>query len=728
MKLICLFFIAIIASTNLYSQELPEFLENGNYEPHNEKLQHEHINCKHHYSDKLMSGESIIDWRPYDVLNYDLFLDWTGPLSKNYDSEDYRHYNGVNKIKIKIDSANTQKVEFDARGMIIENVQVNGADAVYSFNNLKGIIDINLGKTPEIGEEFNITIFYEYVHESNIGAYFYPKHTFSGWSPYGDSLFTLENIAYTSSEPENARYWMPCNDNPHDKAYSKISIKVPEGYQAASNGLLKNVITADGASTYYWEHEFPIATYLMVATASKFYHWKEDYTKKTNDETIEILYYVWEDDYEKDFENDTLVHDASKAFANTTSMIDMYSGYYGEYPYEKYGIVALDPYNIGGMEHQTLSTIHRNWLYGTAEVGLAHELSHHWLGDKITCATWSDLWINEGGATWSEAIFVDPSFGDYYYEYMDYNARVYFRRDIRFGIPIYGIPTGALFSNPYYQLSYQKASWIYHMLSEIYGRDNFLSALRYMMDKYAFESIEAYQFIETLDEFFTANPVEIAYDFDLYQYFDQWLFSAGHPIYDIDVIIHSAFPANPSDEMSSSCEVTLTQLQKQLISNSSLVPETFDTPVTLKFYADDELKHTETVFNSEVQETFFIDLDFVPDTVVIDKNTLLCQMNNYSVEYQTDVEVNEDASWVKISPNPAYSGNYAIASININKAENVNIGVYDISGRSLMLLSNETLDAGQHSFSINTANLPAGIYIVKYIIGNRLYTKKLTII
>ena len=123
----------------------------------------------------------------------------------------------------------------------------------------------------------------------NQGIYFFPKGT---WDDYlKDS--TKEDLAYTMSEPTDAHFWMPCNDQPYDKAQSEISIIVPNGIEAASNGTLISKESYDSTSTnWHWKSDEPIATYLMVADASTFVHWTQTHQRSSAPgDTVHLEYY-----------------------------------------------------------------------------------------------------------------------------------------------------------------------------------------------------------------------------------------------------------------------------------------------------------------------------------------------------------------------------------------------------------------------------------------------------
>jgi aminopeptidase N len=178
-----------------------------------------------------------------------------------------------------------------------------------------------------------------------------------------------------------------------------------------------------------------------------------------------------------------------------TAMLEKFSEFFIEYPFEKYGMVAVQPYSWGGMEHQTITTINRSWLRGRSDGGIAHELVHQWFGDMITCASWADLWINEGAATWGEALWS-------YFWGSDaaYNNNILGKRwgylyygNFKYTMPAYDVPSNQLFNYP---ITYCKSSWIYHMLYKMLGEEAFRQILRNMLNEYAYQPISSQQFID----------------------------------------------------------------------------------------------------------------------------------------------------------------------------------------------------------------------------------------
>ncbi|MFN3781107.1 MAG: M1 family metallopeptidase, partial [Candidatus Kapaibacteriota bacterium] len=452
---------------------------------------------------KNFSSEAVLGLtkKPYDVLEYDLFLDWYNVM-KNPSSMDSidRVWWGRNIIALKSLEPNLELIELDAVELFIDSVFVeihNQKTKVFPTPKISnGKLRVSLPTKLNLDEVCKVTIYYTYarnIPESNYRGFFlYPKGKFVGRlpAPFYDSVFVEERIAYTMSEPEDARYWLPCNDAPYDKADAKITVRVPKDYLVASNGYLSEVATdGDTAKIFFWVSDKPLTTYLIAVTASKYVMFDDWYRKVTSpQDSVEIKYFVWEKDY-KATKTDGSEYNAKNTLQTTPKMMEFFSKIFVEYPFIKYGIVALMPFHFGGMEHQTITSINRVWLRQNVQFGLAHELAHQWIGDLVTCATWNDIWFNEGGATWSEALYAENLWGKSGYDYFILSARREYLRKGGIELPaIYGLPTNTIFGD-YAVLVYQKSSWVFHMLKENLGDSLFFRIFRKFLVDYAYKSI-----------------------------------------------------------------------------------------------------------------------------------------------------------------------------------------------------------------------------------------------
>jgi aminopeptidase N len=663
--------------------------------------------CSHfpHYSLTGNQHEiTAITPRPYDVILYDLFLDWYNVLKNptGMDSLD-RIWYGNNNITIKIKQNNLTQIEFDASNLVIDSVKVIYNNQFYTITptpKISGnLLKVSLPFQTFEGDTLVVSIKYTYARnikfENYRGFYLYPKRMYVGSlpAPFYDSVFVEEKLAYTMSEPEDARYWMPCNDAPYDKAEEKITVRVPIGYTVASNGLLEKLETdGDTAKIFHWVGDKPITTYLMSVTASKYIKYSDWYRKTTNPkDSVEVQYYVWEKDY-LSTKTDGSEYNARNTFSTTTAMMGFFSKTFIEYPFVKYGMVSIMPFNFGGMEHQTITSVNRVWLRVNSQFGIAHELAHQWLGDLVTCATWNDIWFNEGGATWSEALWAEKIWGKNGYNSLLQNSRSKYLRDGGLNLPaIYGLPTNTIFGT-YAVLVYQKASWVYNMLKNMLGDTTFFAILRDFLRDYAYQSIETQDLINYLTNKFPNPPI------DFETFFEQWIFKAGHPVYSASFSINSF----QNDSGYYNANVILSQVQSK-----TGVSDVFQTPIRLAFIKNDSVFY-KTFINNQRTQTYSFALPFFPDSVFIDTTFVLCEVT----ETYLTAESNQGGCPEGISPNTISPNDIQQLTLCVPTTSHYTIRIYDLLGRLIETIYDGDLDEGSRLIPFSVNKLSRGLYFI----------------
>ncbi len=683
----------LLLSSAAYSIQ-PEYLNpNGTFLEYELRLKQQKE--LERYKQKPISTPNI---RNYDALKYDLELDWTVPLS----SEPIKYeFDAVNNITALIKDDETSVLEFDAQNMGITKVEINGINSAAS-NLADNILSVELPEIANSGDTLQIKIAYKFIGSDTLGFYLYPKGLLVGYGASGESVYTEERIAYTMSEPNDARAWMPCNDVPSDKAIATISIKVPEGFTAVSNGMLKEIIgTEDNNLIFVWSDSLPVSTYLMAATASKFVSYSEWYKPNgAEGDSVELSYYVWESDLTNE-KTDWTVYNAKNAFAPTMFMMENFVEKFGTYPFKKYGQVALQPFYFGGMEHQTITSINRSWLRGNQQAGIAHELAHQWLGDLVTCENWENVWFNEGGATWSEAIWAE-SWGqwDWYLKYMEAVAKQYFNRPILKEYPIYGISSNDAFSNPFVYLVYNKASWVFHQLRIMLGDDVFFPALQNLFKKFAFSNINISQFQEYFESEIANPPVP----FNIF--FKQWLEDPGHPIYLISA---------STQKIGEQYELTVDTKQVQ---EGNGIPDVFHTYLPIVAY-NHENESVFFVVNEQREQEYKFQLDFLPDSVKIDTRMVLAEASMSEVIVSAADDKPLDFG---VCPNVVQANDY----INIHTSESGLIELYDLLGNRIDVINSGASQFNNTNF-YKMPNLPAGQYFIKLTNQNGTSLKKIIV-
>jgi aminopeptidase N len=201
------------------------------------------------------------------------------------------------------------------------------------------------------------------------------------------------------SEPTGASTFFPVNDHPTDKATYAFEVTVPAGQVAATNGLLvEQRDTGDGRTTWVYEARDPMASYLVQVAIGDY-----ELVDAGEVEGVRVRHAF----------HRSLVDEARVTTERTAEMIQLLDDVYGPYPFEAYGVVAVDEELGFALETQTLTIIGSDIARQGrgADSILAHELAHQWVGNSVSPATWKDIWLNEGFASYTEWLLAERTGG-----------------------------------------------------------------------------------------------------------------------------------------------------------------------------------------------------------------------------------------------------------------------------------------------------------------------------
>jgi aminopeptidase N len=308
---------------------------------------------------------------------------------------------------------------------------------------------------------------------------------------YGDTPEDYRPAVFSVSQPWSAHSWWPCKDHPGDKATARIAITLPPDYVGVSNGTLVLEEEIDGYwHRVVWREDYPIATYLVSVAISTYQSWHEICPGQAG--PVLLSYYVYPPDREG----------AELDLAPTCRMMQFLENLFGPYPFgaEKYAQAAM--VWGGAMENQTVTSHGRFVMAGTGryERLIMHEFAHQWFGDYLTPAHWRDIWLNEGFARYSEALWLEHTEGRQ--SYLDYMARIGPERhpDLFASMGILTDPDPILPN----LLVYNKGAWVLHMLRGYLGDDDLFFNLLY---HYATEPRLAFGNVTTADFLTVASRV-----------------------------------------------------------------------------------------------------------------------------------------------------------------------------------------------------------------------------
>ena len=397
------------------------------------------------------------------------------------------------------------KVFFDSVGLTIQSVTLNRAAIKFETSADKLIVP--LPAAAKAGDKFEIVIRYE--GKPAKGMYFilpdkdYPERPRQIW---------------TQGESEDTRYYLPTYDYPNDRLTTETILTVPASWITVSNGKLMNVSEAGkGLKTWYWKESVPSSTYLITVVAGEF------------DEITDTWHGIPVTYYAPKGRGDRLPLN----YGRTPAMMELFSKKFGvDYPWEKYAQVMVDDFVAGGMENSSATTNNSNSLvhpklapeYFTGEDDLiSHELGHQWFGDLVTCKDWGDIWLNEGFATFLEAVWTEAHYGKDQADYERWNnAREWFESNSLWNKPI--VRHDFDDSSEFDGNAYNKAGWVLYMLREQTGEDAFYRGLKYYLE------VNRGKSVVTAD---LAKAIEESAHVNVDQFFSQWLYGAGAPRFDL---------------------------------------------------------------------------------------------------------------------------------------------------------------------------------------------------
>ncbi len=377
--------------------------------------------------------------------------------------------------------------------MVVGGVWLDGAPVLFTHANDQ--IEIDLGQSFDVDDAFAVRVEYG-------GA---PFHLSAAAGYSGTHGSPAVDVIATHSQPFNAPAWWPCKNSIDDKFTMDMWVTSPDWMTVASNGRFDGVDTLSGSrARYRWAETFPISVYLVSIAATNYSHWTEYYVHSSG--LMPVEFYIYPED----------VSTVQPLLVDVVSMIETFSDpdCFGEYPFleEKYGIAQFE--GCCGMEHQTITS-----QGSFPERRTVHELAHMWWGDAITCATWHDIWLNEGFARYAESLWHERKPGGSHAAYLSHMMAY---RPSSFGGTVYRYDistSGQIFSGTNV---YNKGSWVMHMLRHVLGDDVFYDVLAEYRQTYEDSSATTADF-----QFIVESVSGRAMDW----FFDQWVYQGGAPYY-----------------------------------------------------------------------------------------------------------------------------------------------------------------------------------------------------
>lgn len=434
-----------------------------------------------------------------DVLNYTINLNEINFSTFTIDA--------CTQIEITAKQDGITALPFDLLQLEIASITIDGSNvADYSYNDT--LLIIPLASPINIDDTLDVEVCYS--GNPQIESY--------GWGGFHFNSNYAYNLGVGfAADPHNyGRVWFPCFDEFHDRATYDIFATIPEDKTVVCGGEKVNEINnGNGTKTVHWNLDKSIPTYLASIAV-------DDYVQLTQD------YYGIQDTFPLDmYVRQNNVEDAEASFINLPQIVEAFEYYFGAYPWNRVGFVSTD---IGSMEHATNIAYSRSAINGNLnyEWLIAHELSHMWFGDKVTCASGWDMWMNEGWAVFCESVYKEYVYGKDAYDEYQREKQIDVIRSCHTAdggyYPIYGLSHDLTYG----ETVYQKGGCIVHTMRGYMGDDLFFPTVRAYLEEYAYD----YATTEDMKNFFS--------DFsgiDMTDFFDGWVYAEGFPHFSVDSFI-----------------------------------------------------------------------------------------------------------------------------------------------------------------------------------------------
>jgi len=466
----------------------------------------------------------------------------------------------------------------------------------------------------------------------------------SGFGSFEQTTHNGDPIIWTLSEPYGAKGWWPCKQDLVDKIDSiDVYLKTPvfnptnETYVAVSNGLEMSQTVEGSDKITHFKHGHPIPAYLIAIAVTNYEVYSHEVPN--NGTPFDIVNYVYPED----------LTSAQASTGVTVDIMNIFTDLFEEYPFsdEKYGHAQFGW--GGGMEHTTVSfmgSFNRNLI--------AHELAHQWFGNKVTCGSWKDIWLNEGFATYLSGLVIEDLDGEN--SFKTWRQQRVNNITSQPGGAVYlsdqdTTSVNRIFSG---RLSYNKGAMVLHMLRKKLGDTDFYQGLQ---DYLATPEL-AFDYAKTQD---FNNVMELSTGENLDEFFDDWIYNEGYPSYAVNW-----------NQNGNQLQLVVSQTQ----SHPSVSFFEADVPIRIVGTLGETLvvNLDHTVNN----EQFFETVNFTAQEVLFDPDYHLISKDNSVILSNSEFVLNDDIS---IYPNPTSS------VINIEKPELVtieNIKVYNSLGQLLL--------------------------------------------
>lgn len=562
---------------------------------------------------------------------------------------------------------NMSTITFDmSNSMTVSSVTLNSQSLTFVQNTNKELV-INFTTPISTGTSATVVITYAGPPDP------------SGFGSFVNTQHNGTPVMWTLSEPFGARDWWPCKQDLNDKVNTiDVYITAPSQYTSVANGLeVSQNITGSNKTTHF-HHGYPIPAYLIAIAVTNYQiHNQQAGLGTTASPFFPIVNYMYPET--------ATANIASVAI--TPTIMNFFEATFTPYPFrnEKYGHAQFGW--GGGMEHTTVSFMTANSGGSYSRSLIAHELGHQWFGDKVTCGSWRDIWLNEGFATYLASMVIENLDGNT--AFVADKENMINSITSQLGGAVYLTATEAENVNRIfnYRLSYQKGAMVLEMLRWKMGNTMFFQALR----NYLNDANLAYAYALTPN---LQTHLETVYGNSLTEFFNDWIYNQGYPTYTIGVN-----QINPTQ-----VQITVNQTQ----SHSSVT--FFEMPIEIRLKDALNQEFNVRLENTSNGQQFLVNVPFAVTEVIFDPNKHLISKNNNVTLKNASFELLES---IVLSPNPVNS------YIEISLPSTVFLEKVELFNPLGQLITEKNVT----QFSVE--DLPSGLFIAKIYTNQGIVVKNL---
>ena len=639
-----------------------------------------------YFLENTFSGPLNYIEQPYDVLEYNLIIDLSSTTYKqaaghNQITVYWKNHNSDNQFIYHLVSLKTDSIFIDGK-KTVPLIHGNEKDGDFYIS---ATVPGGIHKDTSI-----VDIFY--------GGIMTSIDDYGGVNYWNGILFNM-GTGFYNKYISAARHWMPCYDHPSDKAKFKASFIVPKGKKVASNGkLVKTEYLDNGTDIIHYEHNYQIATYLMNFAMGDL----QLFENKYNEIPIEIYGF---------HEDSTL---CSYFYHYLPKMVEAYEYYYGKYPFEKVGYVNVDNIQWGALEHQTMISLDRSWVFDSQSFNdslnyvIFHELAHQWFGDAVSILDFRDVWFSESFADYSESLFYEYFYSHHPSFNKEYGFEIYIKKTIadmneylnsaipnEGYLPLYDFKSINPTASNYPYTIYFKGGVVIQMLRYKIADEAFFASLKDIQANFKYKNITTTE-VKTI--------FEKHYGSDLTVFFNQWIYSLGYPVLDIK-----------TSQNADNLVLNIKQIQ-----NSSWGIFT-DFPLNIKIKTESSVIDSTIIINEKTQN-ISIELNsnkiISKSDIVINKSEKFVTLMTYNLSI---TDVNDEIS------NKNYSlvnrGNSLEVDYSNFNSNSITFTIIDLLGNSVYQNQYSSIN-GIFNFSIDINSLQSGSYFIILRDGKKLSTEK----